>query len=316
MLGCKAPASSKRTCRVPTSGSRGCRAPTSRARSCKAPTSGSRTLQGADLRFACSCRAPTSASAQLQGAASARARCQASSLRAQLQGADLDNAQLQGANLSYAQLQGAELKSAQLQGADLRSADLSDSEHEETFVFRTDISDANLATAVIHSIEADKVKREDSGKTAPLTEADLDTWIAAATAFAHERDKAKTQRFARLKPPQTTEQDASDQAEWAELAKRSLALDPDGGQYRHRLVTILGDLACAPDAAPYVARGLVGNELPSRLPSLGDQLESVRTRMKEGRRTPETCPGVTGFTEKDWRALEAITPTEAAPADH
>ena len=85
-----------------------------------------------------------------------------------MQGAVLTFAELQGANLSYAQLQGAELKSAQLQGADLRSADLSDSELEGTFVFRTDISDANLATAVIHSIEADKVKREDFRQTCAL----------------------------------------------------------------------------------------------------------------------------------------------------
>ena len=284
-------------------------------------------LQGADLGFA-HLQGADLGGAQLQGAALAFAHLQGAVLsQAQLQGAALGGAQLQGAALSYAQLQGADLSSAQLQGsdlseaqlqgADLSGADMSDSEFHDAFVFRTDISVADLATSAIRNIQADKVKRDERGKTAPLIDADIDRWIAAATASAGEEDKDKiTQRFDRLKLVGPTEWDASDQAEWAELAKRSLALDPDGGQYRHRLVTILGDLACAPDAAPYVARGLVGNELPSRLPSLGDQLESVRTRMKEGRRTPETCPGVTGFTEKDWRALEAITPTEAAPADH
>jgi uncharacterized protein YjbI with pentapeptide repeats len=254
--------------------------------------------------------------AQLQGAWLDHAQLQGANLSAQLQGAVLTFAELQGANLSYAQLQGAELKSAQLQGADLRSADLSDSELEGTFVFRTDISDANLATAVIHSIEADKVKREDSGKTAPLTEADLDTWIAAATAFAHERDKAKIARFARLKPPQTTEQDASDQATWNGLAKQSAALDPDGTQSRHRLADRLGDLACGPDDAPYVARGLVGIGAFSRLPSLGDQLDAVRKRMKDGREKPDACKGVAGFTEEDWRRLDAIKPIVAASANH
>jgi hypothetical protein len=37
-------------------------------------------------------------------------------------------------------------------------------------------------------------------------------------------------------------------------------------------------------------------------------LDRVRDRMKAARKNPETCPGVAGFTEDDWRVLEAIRP--------
>ena len=82
-------------------------------------------------------------------------------------------------------------------------------------------------------------------------------------------------------------------------------LDPVGANHRQRLAGLLGPLACAPEGAPYVARNLVGNpavyDLSGRLASLGDQLDGVRARMKEGREKPEKCPGVAGFTEDDWR---------------
>jgi hypothetical protein len=97
------------------------------------------------------------------------------------------------------------------------------------------------------------------------------------------------------------------------LAEASRALDPDGVQYRRRLANRLGDLACVVDGAPYVARGLVRN---GGLVGLGDQLDGVRKRMREGRDKPDICPGVAGFTEEDWRQLEAIIPTVAASADH
>jgi uncharacterized protein YjbI with pentapeptide repeats len=268
-------------------------------------------LQGADLTEA-NLQSTGLSGARLQAASLILAQLQGANLReALLQGAVLGFAQMQGADLSRAQLQGADLRFAQLQGADLRGADMSDTELDKTFVFGADISDANLATAAIRTIETDKVKRDDSGKTAPLSEADVDEWIAAATEFALEKDKAETiRRFARLKPVQPTEQDTSDQAKWTHLAKQSLSLDPDGAQYRRRLANRLGDLACDADGAPYVARGLVGNDLSSRLAALGDQLGGVRKRMKAVREKPDACEGVAGFTENDWRQLDAIAPVQ------
>jgi hypothetical protein len=91
------------------------------------------------------------------------------------------------------------------------------------------------------------------------------------------------------------------------------ARDPGSANHRQRLAILLGDLACDADAAPYIARQLIGTGLsdlvtPSRLPKLGDQLEDVRRRMEAGRENPTSCPGVVGFSQGDWRALEALMP--------
>jgi hypothetical protein len=245
-----------------------------------------------------------------------------------LQGADLTDAWLQGANLWAARLQcadlfgahlqGSDLSGAQLQGADLRGADFADSDLDGTFVFRTNIANADLSTAAIHSVraEADQVKEEIDALRPP----DVD----AATQFAAETEKEKIEgRFARLKVDpgfQTPTQDASDVAKWVELTKQSLAAEPDGGaRHRQRLAALLADVACGAEGAPYVARAFIKPDFfegKPRLPALGDQFASVRARMEEGRKTSEKCPGVVGFTEYDWRKLDAIKPTQTAPADH
>jgi hypothetical protein len=46
------------------------------------------------------------------------------------------------------------------------------------------------------------------------------------------------------------------------------------------------------------------------LAALGDELSNVRARLEEGRKTPEKCPGIAGFTDEDWRRLEAIKPAQ------
>jgi hypothetical protein len=52
------------------------------------------------------------------------------------------------------------------------------------------------------------------------------------------------------------------------------------------------------------------------LASLGDELAGVRERMKAGRDKPDACRGIAGFAENGCRTLEAIKPTETAPAGH
>jgi uncharacterized protein YjbI with pentapeptide repeats len=259
-------------------------------------------LQGADLMFAQLQDADLTQAlleganleyAKFQGADLSYAELPGADLRgARLQGADLTQAQLEGADLSDAELQGADLRAAQLQGADLTRANLSDSDLDGAFVFGADVNETTLSTAMIRGIHTDKVKPGFANKTESLTEADVDTWIAAATASTGEKEEAQiTQRLTRLKPVQPTGQDASNQAKWVDLARQSLALDPDG--------------------APYVGRGLVGRvypPIPGRLAALGDQLERVRTRVRAGRERPDTCKGVAGFTEGDWRRLDAIKP--------
>ena len=256
-------------------------------------------LEGADL-----------SSARLQGANLVLAQLQGANLEgAGLQGANLDSAKLQGADLSAAQLQGAKLNRAQLQGAHLARASLTDAELKMAVVWRTDFADADLSTATIWQVRADQVKLNEFDKAEPLTQSDIGDWIAAATQFAPEVFKTLIiKRFARLKLDfQTADQDARDDKGWKGLADSDKARDPTGVEYRRRLATILGDLACGSQGAPYVARGLVGQPpFYGRLVSLGDQLEAVRNRMKAGREKPDACKGVAGFTEDDWRALDAL----------
>jgi uncharacterized protein YjbI with pentapeptide repeats len=275
-------------------------------------------LQGADLE-----------GVGLQGAGFLRARLQGASLReaqlqgaflraAQFQGADLEGAQLPGAYLNDAEFQGAVLKgallrgahlgNAQMQGADLSGTDLAESEFDYTNIFRTNVVGANLSTVAIHSVLAD-----------PVDPAEVDEWISAATQFASEENRVPiAERFARLKPEF---RETGQEPTWPGMEEASRALDPDGANHRQHLAKLLGDLACGAEGAPYVARRLVRPGIYTkepgvytlrsegyRLASLGDQFGSVRARMEEGRKTPEICPGVAGFIDNDWRALDAIKP--------
>jgi uncharacterized protein YjbI with pentapeptide repeats len=266
---------------------------------------GSARLQGTDLRNA-RLQGAVLFGAELQGADLSGAELLGANLgHAQLQGANLSGAQLQGTVLFKAQLQGADLSGAELLGADLGGADMSESEIDETFVFGADMDDAHLATAAIRSARSDDVYRDDEKEIRTLSPYDVKYWIADATDFVREKDKENiAARFARLEP-KPDHQEVADQPKWGGLAEISRALDPDGAQYRRRLADRLSDLACDAEGAPYVARGLVRNDLFSRL---GDHFDGVRNRLKNGRNKPETCPGVAGFTEGDWRALEAIKP--------
>jgi hypothetical protein len=206
---------------------------------------------------------------------------------AQLQGANLGQAHVQGADLSNVQLQATELFSAGLQGADLSGADLAESSFGETFVFRTKIQGANLATAA-GSVNADRGSE-------PLTPPDIDRGIATATQFAsRDLKNDSVVRFDRLK--RDFQYDPEDEVKWSGMREASLVLDPDAAQHRRRLAKALGDLACEAAGAPYVARGLVTY---GRLAALGNQLEGVRKRLKEGREKPDTCKGVVGFTQDD-----------------
>jgi uncharacterized protein YjbI with pentapeptide repeats len=261
--------------------------------------------------------------AQLKGSELSFAKLQGANLiGSSLEGADLFIAQLEGADLAFARLQGADLKGAQLQGAHLTRSETDDSEFDETFVFRTDTNDVSLSAAVAQLPQADGVKVNERGINGPITSTDLDMWIAAATEFVGDREKVSiAERFARLKPAfQTSEQDAADHAKWVELARQSSALDPTRAQHRRRLAAILGDLACEVEGAPYVARVLIGE--PSAISRgqgsisevFGERRDGVLERLRSARDRPQTCPGIVGFTEADWRRLKPIKLTARTPA--
>lgn len=221
-----------------------------------------------------------------QGAELIGAQLQGANLEgADLQGAAIIGAQLQGANLDWVHLQDAKLYLVQLQGVDFGGTEMADSEFDETFMFRAHATASNLLTSVVRSVRPDRTKlsAKDLRSSEVLTAADVDQWKAASTKFANEDYEASiAERFARLEPDfQTAEEDAVDVAKWREWEKQSVALDPDGSKHRRRLATILSDLACEADGAPYVARALVDPrnivKIPvgARLAALGDQLGRV-----------------------------------------
>jgi uncharacterized protein YjbI with pentapeptide repeats len=284
-------------------------------------------LQGANLSFA-RLHGANLFGAQLQGASLLDATLSGANLSkagstgselggARLQGAELFLAELQGADLLGAQLQGASLATAQLQGANLSGADLSDSELSGAFVFRTDTMGANRETAAIDFVKANAVEFDYlhiNLDGVPLDDSDVKDWIAVATEYAPQDEKARIiERFARLIPlAPPTKPDATEEAKWDSLSGK---IDPRGAEYRQQLAKRLSELACDRDGAPYVARGLINvpeaaqGVLSPHLAALGEeQLPVVRKHIEEGRENPEKCLGVVGFTEDDWRSLEAIKP--------
>lgn len=95
-----------------------------------------------------------------------------------------------------------------------------------------------------------------------------------------------------------------------DLEKETKANDPKGEKYQNALAGVIGDLACrGGEGAPYVARALIRN----RFDELAIHLNTVRDRLKAGRTSPAACPGVAGFSEADWQALDNIKAEELNP---
>jgi uncharacterized protein YjbI with pentapeptide repeats len=260
-------------------------------------------LQGANLQMA-HLEGSDLGQAQLQGADLFQAQLQGANLeKAQLQGADLYEAQLQGADLEQAQLQAADLIGSQLQGSRLYYAEIECSNFDGAFVFRSP-PPPDLWKAKIGIVNTDQVKAaEILGRSpTPMTAADVDGWTNAATQFARlgQRDRI-VNRFDRLKNgSKATDQDAMEADLWKYAKQSDYSHDPVGAHHSQCLEKFLGDLACDAFGAPYVARQLV-RDRPARL---GDQLVRIKTAKSQ----PDTCKGVAGFTEEDWRRLEAIKP--------
>jgi uncharacterized protein YjbI with pentapeptide repeats len=306
-------------------------------------------LQGADLTRS-QLQAAYLDFAQLQGANLARAQVEGADLSfVQLQGSTISHAQLQGATLRFAKLQG-----ASLEGADLADSEFSQTSVFRTDIVDTKLSTPAIESVIAREAKPTDnpamlnpcgceipfmpgLLSEMPGQSwelgdesadhlsilppmpdyfEPMTPSRVENWRLAATRFAPDFERgAVVARFVRLKPDsQRDEQDDEDMARWS--AEVSAQHDPFGAPHLRRLAAILGDLACADNGAPYVARALVvplyystrSSKFESRFSTLGEQLNSVRDRMKDARKDPKECPGVAGFTESDWGALDAIKP--------
>ncbi len=230
---------------------------------------------------------------------------------ANLQGADLSGAQMQGADLTRANLQGANLDSADLQGADFTDAFLRGAHLSFPFVYRTKIEFADLLESLIRSPELGQ-HPETEGPDGFLrrrraTSDDLAQWIAEATAFAKTplEKQAVIARFERLKTGfRTPEEDIADIAQWQGWAEMSQTLDPEGNRNRRVVATIFGDLACDKYVNSDVVFGLMKNLKDWSFPT--DERDDFRSRMRVRSKNPAACPGVAGFTDADWRRLDAV----------
>jgi hypothetical protein len=81
---------------------------------------------------------------------------------------------------------------------------------------------------------------------------------------------------------------------------------PEGKENGRKRAAFLGNLACLKDSAPYVARGLVQHHTWF----WGDDAESddagrklFADHLRKGKSDPVACPGVIGFTARDWDEL-------------
>jgi hypothetical protein len=233
-------------------------------------------------------------------------------------GANLTRALLQGTSLYEAQLQGTYFDGTELQGADLSRANVADAEFGSVFVFRASIENTDLSTSIITYVYADRVAETGAGGEAePFGRSQVDSWIAAATEFRVRENRAGiAARFDRLNLDfQKPDLDARDHKTWWDLIDADKMRDPDGAKHRQRLATVLANLACQPEDAPYGARGLI-HRGSDRLAELRDKFAHFRARLEEGRTTLEKCPGVAGFTADDWHQLDAIIPNDGPPDDH
>jgi uncharacterized protein YjbI with pentapeptide repeats len=275
-------------------------------------------LQGAQIQgalfIATQIQGAYFANARMQGALFYSTAMQGANLSGtEMQGAVFASVDMQGAYLSRAQMQGTVLRGIRMQGADLRLAQMQGAEITNAYVFRTITSTSNLTDVWFQDLEFGKMQPGDQLEPVPMLDSDIEEWIVTATASLRLDYLAASviEGFNRLRGDYT-ETDQAVAENWQSFQFAAQANDPDGSKRRATLATLYSDLACEGGAnAPHVARRLsepVGIfEVPA-LARLGDYLDIVRNRMKTGRSDASKCPGVTGFTESDWKRLDAIKP--------
>lgn len=254
-------------------------------------------LQGADL-----------SSAHMQGADLWSARMQGADLKgAQMQGANLSSALMQGANLEAALIQGADFGGAQLQGANFTFAQMQGALLDGAHVYRATLDRTGSVYAVFDGLRTDRTQRLRRLSVVPeaFDDSAIEMWRAEAIAHvsAEGRREAIAARFDRLtEGAMSLAQDAELARPWRELEEDSRRDDPDRAKHNAARAKILGYFACeGGSGSPYVAQRMIAQSGVS-----GDRLETFRNRLREGRINPEKCPGVIGFTEDDWRALDNV----------
>jgi hypothetical protein len=98
----------------------------------------------------------------------------------------------------------------------------------------------------------------------------------------------------------------------AQFWNNALSAPPHGEERKKQLAAFLADLACLREAAPHVARGLIGND---RIKSTALQVAAFAERVRKGKSDPVACLGVMGFTDADWAKLDILVANASAAAD-
>lgn len=222
-----------------------------------------------------------------------------------MEGADLRGAKLQGVRFSgngqASELQGVNLESAELQGADLNNVQLGGASLAHALVWRTQNKPA-LDLTDTTGIDL---------KTTPNL--DLGTIRRAMAENPWRKEQAAHLRL--LDPAKPAPANVTPASVWT----KQISASKD-------LAEFLAGLACRPLSGnslpeeqssssmpmeqPYIARGLLTN---GRLLATGRDIKIFADRTRAGKTDPAACPGVTGFTDKDWELLDDLVATAGQP---
>lgn len=230
--------------------------------------------------------------ATLAGAALDDAEAHAASFAgAAMEGASLAGARLRGAFLLGARLQGATLISADLRGADLR--------HAETW--RADGFGARLAAVDARALrlgpaDAWVPAAAGEGSGAGAWDDTIAEWLAPVPDGPHRQDAAR--RLATLTVSGEKEPG---------LDARHAAFVALTGTETAAVEEMLALLACAPERAPYVARGILGQIWTADRTTQRDLPREARARLAASLLNQKACPGSAALTSDEHARLLAIS---------
>jgi hypothetical protein len=205
-------------------------------------------------------------------------------------------AELQGANLYSAELQGASLTDAQLQNASLGKARVWRARGMPT-----------LDLTALQDIDT-KTQPWDS-KEKPGTFAQWRDAIANSIPAGPGRDLLRNS-LAALDLAANKGLEGVLESDFWKTARSS---QPQGEELERKRAAFLASLACSSDSAPYIARGLLRN-LKSEFDASKSTSANTGARqlfaneLRKAKSDPTACPGVNGFTEKDWAILSNLSP--------
>jgi uncharacterized protein YjbI with pentapeptide repeats len=263
---------------------------------------------------------------------------------AELSGATLKGARLEGANLRFASLGGADLRKARLQGAYLPDARLQFAALDRAMLQGAYINGAELHLA---SLAKAQVWRTWFGSTPPeiyLTDIDeLDEvarpWMELTTFFVWRDSILKailvdeirtlaTISLSVLDPSKEPNEilvaghkiRLMDKDSWSQETERLRELSPtppQGDDRKKKLADRLIGYACAGSpfelGYPFIVRGILRN---GRTEATGIYVKDVASALRRGKSNLAACPGVEGFTERDWTCLDTLVDraTRKSPA--